>query len=293
MNLTSEDLQKISQVELVTNLNLSLGQVYAKKVEGIQELGFTSADLAINEVISYKLAKEIGLLCPFYKIAVIDQRVYVISEDLNNYGFFQTFADLEMPVNIGMSLYEIWDYLENYFKNSSLIKDLPAILEDAIKVYIFDIILGNWDRFNYNWGLVFKKNKVRLAIFDNELIMSYSLPAVSSSFSGTIWEKDKKMTRNKKQTLKEEIKQFLNESSSEFVKMFNEILERFSPEHFKTVLNKIENEETVTTYSGDIHFKILKKNEYIEKYQNNYVLIKEACEEVLQKSKRLDLRKNV
>ncbi len=285
MNLTSEDLQKISRVELATNLNLSLGQVYVKKVEGIQELGFTSADLATNEVISYKLAKEIGLLCPFYKIAVIDQRVYVISEDLNNYGFFQTFADLEMPESIGMSLYEIWDYLENYFKNSPLIKDIPSILEDIIKTYIFDIILGNWDRFNYNWGLVFNEDKVKLAIFDNEFITSYRLPAVSSSISGDIWGKDKKMTLNKKDTLKYEIKRFLQESSSEFIEMFNKILEDFSPNHFIDVLNNVEKEETVATYREDIHLKISKKDEYIEKYQSNYALIKEACEELSRKRK--------
>ncbi len=275
MDLIKEDIAKVKQMPFGQFIDLSMGKVYVKEFCTEQKNYFHPLDLAINELIGSKIAKEMGLMCPTYKIVMPDSekdyKVYVVSDDLNNYGKFYTFEALGMPFGIGMSLYGIWDFLE-YKKILN-----KNIFTDIIKVYIYDILLGNRDRLHFNWGLIFMSDKkVQLAIFDNECILDYHLPAVSSEVSGDEWGSIKKNTRDKKATLKEEIKQFLTESSDEFFQMFKDIFVKFSPEYFSLILDSIELEEKIYTEQGEIPLIMKNKNKYLENYKKNYDLINDV-----------------
>lgn len=284
MNLIEEDIAKIQQVKEREFVSLSVGNVHVKKTGVEQKTYFHPLELATNEVIGSKIAQEMGLMCPTYKIVMPDRekihQVYVVSDDLNNYGKFYTFEDLEMPSWTGLSLYEIWDFLENYFCDNMGGGSISNIFTSIIKVYIYDILLGNWDRFHSNWGLIYMSDhKVQLAIFDNECIMDYHLPALSSQVSGDEWDSIKKNTRNKKETLREEIKQFLMESSDEFFQMFKDTFVKFTPDYFSLILDKVELEEIIYTEEGEIPLIIKNKNKYVENYKNNYDLIHEVLQE--------------
>lgn len=287
MNLIEEDITKIKQMRFGQFANLSMGKVYVKEFFVEQRNYFRHLDLAINEVIGSKIAKEIGLICPTYKIVMPDSekdyKVYAVSDDLNNYGKFYTFEALEMPFGIGMSLYEIWDFLE-YKKILN-----ENIFTDIIKVYIYDILLGNRDRLHFNWGLIFMSDKkVQLAIFDNECILDYHLPAVSSQVSGDEWDSIIKNTRNNKETLKEEIRHFLTESSDEFLQMFKDTFAKFTPDYFSLILDSIELEEKIYTEQGEMPLIIKNKNKYVENYKNNYDLIQGVLKE-FNKGRKLQL----
>ena len=287
MDLIEEDIAKIRQMRFGQFADLRMGKVYVKEFFVEQKNYFCHLDLAINEVIGSKIAKEMGLMCPTYKVVMPDReksyKVYVVSDDLNNYGKFYTFEDLEMPFGIGMSIYEIRDFLE-YKKILN-----ENIFADIIKVYIYDILLGNRDRFHFNWGLIFMNdNKVQLAIFDNECILDYHLPAVSSEVSGDAWYATKKNSRDNKATLKEEIRQFLTESGDEFLQMFKDTFTKFTPDYFSLILDSIELEEKIYTEQGEMPLIIKNKNKYVENYKNNYDLIQGVLKE-FNKGRKLQL----
>ena len=298
MQLTEEDLKQINSIFDVEKLHLSIGSIYAKELKDIVEDDFCSLDLAVNEVIGYYVSKEMGIFSPYYKIVIpninIFERVFVISDNLNNYGVFKTFEKLGMSEYKCGSLYEIKYFLENELSYRFNISEyLPNILLDIIKVYIFDILMGNWDRYNQNWGLIFRKDGVNLAIFDNEFIMDYRLPALSSSINTDTWASIKKNTSDKRKTLKDEIKQFLSNASEEYQDLFLTVFHKFNPNYFQNLLVRLEKEETIITNKGLKPFLIDNLVDYVYLYQNNYNLIEEAIEEFRKENKQKALTREI
>ncbi len=298
MQLTKEDLKQINSIFDVEELHLSIGSIYAKELKNIVEEEFRSIDLAVNEVIGYYVSKDMGITSPYYKIVIPNikcaDRVFVISDSLNNYGVFKTFYDLEIPEYKCGSIFEIKYFLENELNyRLNINKYLPNILADIIKVYIFDILMGNWDRYCQNWGLLFKKDSVNVAIFDNEFIMDYRLPALSSSINTDTWASIKKNTNDKRKTLKEEIKQFLSNASEEYQELFITIFHKFNPQYFENLLVRLEKEETIITDNGLIPLEIDNLDDYVYLYQNNYNLIDEVVEEFKKENKQKNLTREI
>ena len=153
--------------------------------------------------------------------------------------------------------------------------------------------MGNWDRYCQNWGLLFKKDNVNVAIFDNEFIMDYRLPALSSNINTDIWASIKKNSSDKRKTLKDEISHFLRNVSEEYQELFITIFHKFNPSYFQNLLIRLEKEETIITDKGLQPLEIDNLTEYVYLYQNNYNLIDEAVEEFKKENKRKALTREI
>ena len=278
MNLTLDDIEQIETINSPTKLDLSIGSFYAKQIIDTYPM-----NLAIGEVLGSYIAKEIGLFCPKYQIVLPyndDEEVFVISEDLNNYGKFIDAFNLGLLKEHNASLYGIWDFLEKkYLKDPIYGTKIPEVFNDIIKMYIFDILFCNWDRRSNNWGLIFTEDNMKLAIFDNEFLLENDINhIISSQVDGVEWLNNTKMAMNQNRRrvrLEMDLTTFFKESSKEFLVLFEDIFNLITPEYFRKILDQIEREEIIITKDGNIPLEIDDKEDYIKIYSDNYYLIKD------------------
>ena len=278
MNLTLDDIEQIETIKGPTKLDLSIGSFYAKRIEDTYSL-----NLAIGEVLGYYIAKEIGLMCPKCQIVMPyndDEEVLVISEDLNKYGKFINAFSLGLLREHNASLYGIWSFLEKkYLKDPVYGTKIPEVFNDIIKMYIFDILFCNWDRRSNNWGLIFTKDNMQLAIFDHEFLLENDIPhVISSQVDGVDWLNKSKFAMNaerRRKKLEMDLTTFFKESSKEFLLLFEDIFNLITPEYFRNILNQMEREEVIITKEGNVPLIIDDKEDYVKIYSDNYYLIKD------------------
>lgn len=278
MELSLYDIIKIAQVNWPKKLDLSIGSFYVKKIEDAYPL-----DLAITEVLGSYIAKEIGLMCPKYKIVMPDNKdeeVFAISEDLNKYGKFITAFDLGLLREHNASLLSIEKFLEKKFLNNPTYSSkIPEVFNDIIKMYVFDILFCNWDRRSNNWGLIFTKDTMQLAILDNENLLDNDFNhTISSQDNGVEWLKNIKraMTNEqRKERLINDLTNFFDSFNSEYILLFENIFNLLTPEYFKKILNQIERQEVIITKDGKIPLEIFDKEDYVKIYSDRYYLVKE------------------
>lgn len=278
MELSLHDIIKIAQVNLPKKLDLSGGSFYGKRIEDAYPL-----NLAIGEVLGYYIAKEIGLMCPKYQIVMPDNKdeeVFVISEDLNNYGKFINAFDLGLLREHNASLSKIENFLEKKFINDPIYGNkIAEVFRDVIKMYIFDILLCNWDRKSNNWGLIFTKDSMKLTILDNENLLDSDFNhTISSQNDGVRWLKDFKraMTiEERKEKLINDLTNFFESFDNEYILLFEDIFNLITPEYFRNILNQIEREEVIITKDGKIPLEIFDKEDYVKIYSDKYYLVKE------------------
>ena len=201
---------------------------------------------AVNELIVSKLSEKVGLISPQIKIIKndIDQGFYrVLSYNLEYLGKFITADKILDPEYLQMpfiSLYDIWHSLEN----KSL--DTANLMQEVIKMYLFDFFISYSDRHYSNWGILTINNENHIAIIDNELSfdnITYSM--ITSSLD--VQENLNKLYLTKKNLQKNqaEIRKFLKESSLGFVDILKEFLSILTPSLFINILNDIEEKEYI------------------------------------------------
>ncbi len=117
-------------------------------------------DEIYKEIIVSNLASLINLNCAKYELFVKDNILYSKSEDLNYQGSFilaskwsNLYKKKYIPLNDILKLAYI------YFDNK--------VIEDIIKMYIFDIIIQNYDRHDDNFGFIKNGKCYSLVILDN------------------------------------------------------------------------------------------------------------------------------
>ena len=284
MELSLYDIIKIAQVNWPKKLDLSIGSFYVKNIENEYPL-----NLAIGEVLGYYIAKEIGLMCPKYQIVMPDNKdeeVLVISEDLNNYGKFINAFDLGLLREHNASLSSIEKFLEKKFLNNPVYgSKIPEVFNDIVKMYIFDILLCNWDRRSNNWGLIFTKDNMQLTIFDNENLLENDFNhTISSQDNGVEWLKNIKraMTdEERKERLINDLTNFFESFDNEYILLFENIFNLITPEYFRKILDQIEREEVIIMKDGNVPLEIDDKEDYVKIYSDNYYLIKDIYHDYL------------
>lgn len=269
-------------------VNISSGKYYVKEAP---QVTYDPLNWAANELIGYRIAMDIGLICPkYYIVSLVDPKTskechYILSEDLNNYGKFKTAENLEIENEDGNSLYTIWDFLDNNYKYE------PSLFDEILRMYIIDIFFSITGRFPRNWGFVFNGKEMHVAILDNEEMnmCDYELQVLSSLESDE-WgkrlstvDKYQKMKLDEKsyQEMLDFIKEskivnletFLKESSNEFVRMFEEYYEFFTPLYYQKVLEEVERDNVIYTVNGTRPLQIPNKELLVAEYKENYDLI--------------------
>ena len=133
-----------------------------------------------NELIAALIAKQYGINCVLYDLAVSYGQVGVISESFleekDEYLSMEVILRnyfRESKVNNHNNLEDIWLALDYYFDHDDKIVD--RIMEQVLDTFLFDVLIGNIDRHGENMGVIKRKNQYFLApLFDNELMLEDS-----------------------------------------------------------------------------------------------------------------------
>lgn len=268
INLTENDKEIIRHLGYPKIVNLSSGSYLIKA--DYDKTG-------VNELIGKKLADIMGLVCPRYFLVEVDNDKYLLSEDLNQYGEF--ISALEICENFKShkkedksneditisdnSIYSIWNYLEDSFP----LEKSKELMNEIIRMYIFDILFLNSDRDLKNWGILTQTNgNVNIVIFDNELIFyeNTSFPGISLTASLT----------ELYPSVYDDFRIFLKESSSEFTSLFKYYFDLITPEFFKGLIEQIERRDNI---------QIETKEELVEKYKKHRTVLMQIYEEEIKK----------
>jgi len=132
MNLTLEDIEKITRyVDGFVTINGTEYYVKSSVDEGLQ--------LVANEIASY-----LNINCVKDYFIKTSDDAYYLSLSLNNFGTFKNGQELGFNSN---SLYDIWVFLEKKYPKFS-----RHLVNDLVKVFLYDIFLLNGDRNLGNFG---------------------------------------------------------------------------------------------------------------------------------------------
>lgn len=221
--------------------------------------------LCYNELIAEELAKDYGIKCVHYDIAIYNNKTTVISEDFvkdNKYIPMYSLIDSNFKNN---TLEKIWNTLETMkFNKRHLTKnEVELLMNKIVDIFIFDILIANVDRNPYNYGLLVNGNTIDVApIFDNEALLhddalkdSNFLMNVDNEISGNV------------------IEYFLNISYSEYFEKFKRKLNIISNENLLSVFNRVEQRTKSKINKG--YKQIL-----LEKFEMNKNKLEEIINEV-------------
>ncbi len=207
-----------------------------------------------TEIVAEKLCNVLGIKCAHYEVVEIDGETFHLSELLGENGYFVTGLELsrvakEEDADISEdSLYYIWEVLDTYFEKSGI----PML--DMIKVYLFDIMFLNPDRYGQNWALVNDGEGPYVAIFDNELMFEVWSSVLSSKMTESDNLRsytDKKnfdiSFRNSLEIAPEgylnilhELEYFLATSDDLYSELLEGMLEKVTPEVLEKILNEVD-----------------------------------------------------
>lgn len=280
LNLTEQDKEIIRHLGYPKLVNLSQGKFLVKA---------DYQNTSVNELIGKKLADIMGIVCPRYFLVDVDKEKYILSEDLNQYGKFtpaielgekydddfesyplrklyqnESWYDEEAEKLLhGNSLYDIWSYFEkNYPSDIS-----KSLMDEILKIYIFDILFLNYDRDSRNWGILTQKDQANVVILDNELIFTKKSEEdkdddkqnESSCYAETV-----SLNVNFKEEhapIYEDFRRFLKESSAEYIVTFKYYFDLITPEFLRKIIEQTENSNNLV---------IADKEEKINVYQKHY-----------------------
>ena len=209
------------------------------------------------ELVVENLAKLVDIKSAHYEMVTINGLSYYLCEDVAGKDEFFTAYDLGF---FEYGLYDIWHELELRYPDKS-----EFLMQEIVKIYIFDILLLNNDRNYGNYGFKFVNGKIEdVYIYDNGDVFSNDQETLTSKFEFGD-QLNSKVNLDFKEGLKENIEDldyFLQTSSSEYYDLFKRMYDKLTPEVIKGELDKIE-----INYQSKI--------DMLNIYKENYALIKE------------------
>lgn len=259
MELTDNDKEIIRHLGYPKIVRLSSGSYLIKA---------DYDNTGVNELIGKKIADVMDLVCPKYFLVEVDNVRYLLSEDLNQYGKFINALkichglskDIDISAN---SIYSVRAYIEKYFP----VDKSKKMMQEIIRMYIFDILFLNSDRDLQNWGILFQENgNQNIVIFDNELIFYENTFFPGISLTASI--------STKYPQVYDDFRIFLKESSSEFISLFKDYFDLITPEFLKDLINQVERENNIS---------LATKEELITKYNNHRVNLEQIYNEKIKK----------
>lgn len=260
MNIPSETLEKIPRA-VSSWVTIEGKKYYVKKWR--TRLGY-------SEVIADKIASMYGIRHASYTAVKVDNKLYFLSEDLEYLGNNLITSDVFKVKNA--SLYEYWHYFHRFFPRYE-----EKLINELVRVYLMDIIISNPDRNQGNWGILEEQGIPSIVIFDNELIMRGEETKISSYYM----EKDNRNYMKKPNYSThpplEDLDNFLKESSEEYIIMFRKMLDKLTPDIFKSLLLSIESE-----YNDVVENMAWA----IEEYQKHYAKLLEVLNRYLKEENK-------
>lgn len=195
------------------------------------------------ELIGMRLAKLFGISTPSYRVIRIDESYYIISEAIPNLvsGLDFKISDNTLNTIDGLS------------------KISKGLMSEFVRMYLFDILFLNGDRNYKNWAIQDEANGKRLYALDHGHLFSSYYPLrftmEKESNRDLYFDEDDAL-----EDVYEELTAFLNQSSEEYMKLFEEMMGKARPEVLEEFICQIEAEG----------FQIADKNSIIDLYSKHY-----------------------
>lgn len=226
-----------------------------------------------NELIFYYLALDMGINSLPYDIAKLGVYEGVISKDFKVSGakyipggdILKKYHDKKLYGKYN-TLEDIWADLEDYFKDRKDMQKIVAHLMDKlVRIFIFDLLIGQEDRHPDNWGIVkYPNGEVDLQVnLDNSRGL-VDHPIMTSH----------QLTMNRDYIYVEDmIEKFQIVSSDEFSSVLPNYLWIISKEN---ILKTFENIEAQTGYPMPDELK----DEYLKKFEIYYYFFEDLLDDL-------------
>lgn len=190
-----------------------------------------------NELIAEELAKDFGIACAHYDIAVYDGKIGVISKNIFENGDKNFEMKKILNGEDNNNLTDIWDTLLFRYKNEKIVEKL---MNEIVDVFMFDVLIGNSDRHTGNLQLVENDNNVKICpLYDNERMLSSDSIKYGIYFMGIErddYYRDIAFDENRNLLFR-----FLNMSDNIYKEIFKSKLWIISNENINKVINRVEN----------------------------------------------------
>ena len=241
---TIEDLDKLPQ-EVRNDFINQLIQLYNQSCVSPEDFIQISSSVNINVLFDY--CKDLEEIYP------------------------DNFVQMKNGIITSNNLYDIWSAVEIYCKMSGYTVDTESFMSNLTDMFVFDLITNQGDRHADNWGIVIDKetNTIRLAsLYDNsgafalnrekailniadfaerlkiekrpgkaKGIYSKMKQTIEHSFSGMKIYATDVLERKKNTSL---IESYLHESSDEFIKRLEEVLELITNDNIDLIFCEIQ-----------------------------------------------------
>lgn len=215
-----------------------------------------------NELIFYYLTLDMGIDSLPYDIAKLGVYEGVISKNFKVPGAKYISGRKILNISHGEyfnkhnTLEDIWADLEDYFKNRKDRQRIVAKLMDKlVRIFIFDLLIGQEDRHPDNWGIVKYPN--------GEVDLQINLDNSRALVDHPIMARHQLRMNNDDMYAEDMIENFLRVSSDEFSSVLPNYLWIISKENILKTFAKIEA-QTGTLMPEEL------KNEYLKKFEIYY-----------------------
>ena len=212
------------------------------------------------ELIGNRLANKTGILCSKDYLVKTQTGLFYLSYNFNNDAKFISAAKLGIKLS---NLYSAWDRLENLYPT-----EVEKLMNQLVKVFLFDIFLMYGDRHLGNYGILEKGNNHDIVILDNDLIFSdteyarlkpkYNAEDKLKAYSNT-GVSHKKTSYSILHNL-ESLEYFIATTSKDFYPIIKEFYELLTPDLIFEVIKQIENEENIKFYELEYMMMLYNEN---------------------------------
>ena len=277
-NSPSELLKKILKsntsaiARKVKNTNSFIFSFLYDKKEYFFKFDPTDSDTSYNELMAYHIANDLGLNCINYDLATIDGYNGVISKNYKEKGvkYISGYEILTNKFGCDATMWgkttleEIWLALEEYYKNKPNMQEIVATLMDEIvKMFLFDELVGQRDRHTKNWEIAeYPNGEIKLCpIFDNSRFLNCDIFDLKPLI---------KVDDNFEKNMYNDIMlgHFLDISSSEYLDLLSSYLWVIREENINKIISQIEKET-------GFPMPVALKNKYQEHFKINYAFFTE------------------
>lgn len=207
-----------------------------------------------TELIANKLAALLNIKCLEYISILIADLSYYFSKDLNAEGTFYTLSELGV---LDSSLSAHLQGLNDIFPNN------PELIDDIIKIYLFDILFMNSDRNPGNIGLLVSRKGPKIIMLDNEFIFDEYAIGLSVKHRACDISENSIYGYNCGipeflQTNLTDLEIFLETAKEEYCRLFWWMYETATPEVVGNIIRGVDKDNL---------------NQFLKQYIENYKLI--------------------
>lgn len=212
------------------------------------------------ELVGNRLANKMGILSSKDYLVKTPDGLFYLSYNFNNDAKFISAAKLGIKLS---NLYSAWDRLENLYPT-----EVEKLMQQLVKVFLFDIFLMYGDRHLGNYGILENVNQRDIAILDNDLIFSdteyvrlkpkYNAEDKLRTYSNT-GVSHKKSSFSILHNM-ENLEYFIATTSKEFYPIIKEFYNVLTPDLIYEVIKQIEHEENIKFYELEYMMMLYNEN---------------------------------